>query len=64
MNYDDVLVIRDAHGDEESVRVLWQNTNKMLRVKSITKPHKKAFTIKPERVIRNEGQRYKQQQRI
>lgn len=55
MNYDDVLVIKDVHGDEERCRVLWPCGKNFVRVKSLDRPHKKAFTIKVERIIRNEG---------
>ena len=56
MRYDDVLVIKDVYGDEEKVRVLWKCGTATVRVKSLTRPHKKAFTIKNERIIRNESQ--------
>lgn len=65
IDYDDRVFVTDIHGDEEELRVLWRarkNTDgslMTLRVRSISKSHKKPFNLDVSKIVRVEPKKRK-----
>lgn len=62
--FDDVVTVIDIHGDEERLRVLWTAQSQAgeqtaLRVRSLTKSHKKPFNIKCDKIVKHESRKRK-----
>ena len=57
MNYDDVIVVKDIHGDDERMRVLYSAGGSKWWCKSLTNPHAKKRKVCATKVVKHEGQR-------
>lgn len=57
MRHDLIVVVRDIHGCEERMRILYRAGGSKWWAKSLTNPHAKKRKVCETKVIRNEGVR-------
>lgn len=52
---DEVVIVRDASGSQERVRILYPCGPDKYKARSLTHTHQKSFVLHAKRILRKEG---------